>query len=267
MYVCGLPRLTAMTRADLESLFLEHISAIESILNAVTRRYALSPADAEEFNSWAKLRLIENDYAILAKFRGESSLPTYLTVVCAMLFREHRVREWGRWRPSALARRKGPTAVRLETLVVRDGLSLTAAAELMRTLGETTLSDRDLGRILSALPRRVPHRPMTGADALPDLVAEEGADALVDVGEREADASMARTALHEALRTLPPEDQAIVRLHYIEGLSVADVARGLALPQKPLYRRLDRALSHLRKYLERSGVSRERVREIAVDPN
>ena len=72
-----------MSRQDLEAQFLAHLPAAERILSALARRHALSRDAAEEFSAWAKLRLIENDYAILAKFRGESSLATYLTVLSA----------------------------------------------------------------------------------------------------------------------------------------------------------------------------------------
>ena len=79
-----------------------------------------------------RLRFIENDYAAIRKFRGESSLGTYLTVVVAMLVRDYRVQRWGRWRPSAAARRLGDVAVRLETLVRRNGQAVHEAAETLR---------------------------------------------------------------------------------------------------------------------------------------
>jgi DNA-directed RNA polymerase specialized sigma24 family protein len=55
-----------------------------------------------------------------------------------------------------------------------------------------------------------------------------------------------------------------VRLHYMEAMSVADIARGLALPQKPLYKRLDRVLQRLRRELERAGVTREYVQTLSA---
>jgi DNA-directed RNA polymerase specialized sigma24 family protein len=48
-------------------------------------------------------------------------------------------------------------------------------------------------------------------------------------------------------------------MRYWEGTSVADIARALGLPQKPLYRRLERALAALRAALEAAGVSRHRT--------
>jgi RNA polymerase sigma factor for flagellar operon FliA len=51
-------------------------------------------------------------------------------------------------------------------------------------------------------------------------------------------------------------------MRFMENLSVANIARGLALPQKPLYRRIERALAELRKSLEAAGVSREHVQTL-----
>lgn len=254
-----------MHRSDLEALFLQHLPAAEKILGALGRRHALSRDDAEEFAAWARLRLIENDYAVIAKFRGESSMPTYLTVVLSMLYREYCVQQWGRWRPSAAAKRRGGLAVRLETLMDRDRLSLSQAGQLLRTSGATTLSDRELGDIAREFPMRAPLRPVQHAEPGADAVAPNRADDFIESEESVAERHAATQALNQALDTLPDEERLIVRLHYMEAMSVADIARGLALPQKPLYRRLERALGKLRSGLERAGVSREHVRALSGD--
>src|SRR3712207_199407 len=106
-----------LARADAESLFLSNLPYIDRVLAALARRYGLGGDEVDDFASWARTRLVENDYAVVAKFRGESSATTYLTVVLSMLGREYLVQERGRWRPSAAARRAGPLAARLETLV------------------------------------------------------------------------------------------------------------------------------------------------------
>lgn len=254
------------TREVLEQLFLANLPAVEKILGALARRHALSRDAAEEFAAWANLRLIENDYAVLAKFRGESSLPTYLTVVLAMLFREYRVQEWGRWRPSAAAKRGGPLAISLETLVNRDGISLAEAGERLRTSGVTTMSDKELATLVAEFPVRTPLRPAQAIEPPADAVGADRADDIVVLEESSSAAAAAQTALDRALAELPGEDRLIVRLHYMESMSVADIARGLSLPQKPLYRRLERLLGLLRTGLERAGVSRDHVRELATGP-
>jgi RNA polymerase sigma factor for flagellar operon FliA len=153
--------------------------------------------------------------------------------------------------------------VRLETLVYRDGYRLDQAAQLMHTAGETTLTDRELGTLLSELPARTSPRPVdVGAEPLDGAPASTRADDLVLAGESTEHREATDRALAQALQRLAAEDRVVLRMRYWEGLSVADVARALAIPQKPLYRRIERALAQLRTYLERAGVSRDDARAL-----
>jgi RNA polymerase sigma factor for flagellar operon FliA len=253
-------------RHELEATFVANLPVLERILAVVQRRHGLRGEQGEEFASWVKLRLVEDDYAVFGKFRGDSSLATYLTVVVTMLLRDYRVAHWGRWRASAEARRRGPLAVRLETLVHRDHFTLEEAAQLLRTAGETTGSDRELASLLAALPARLPLRPVSaGAQLLVDAPAANSADDLVAASELDDEQREATNVLDSALDRLPVEERVILRMRYWEGASVADVARALNLAQKPLYRRIERALSTLRAELERQGVSAQRVRALLAD--
>jgi RNA polymerase sigma factor for flagellar operon FliA len=56
---------------------------------------------------------------------------------------------------------------------------------------------------------------------------------------------------------LAPEDRVILRMHYFEGLSVADVARGLGIDQKRLYPRLKKLLEELCVRLKGDGIGAE----------
>lgn len=252
-------------RDELEAIFLAHLTVIEKILAGLARRRCLTREDTEEFGGWVKLRLIEHDYAIIAKWRGESTLPTYLTVVIAQLLREHRVAEWGRWRPSAAARQLGALAMRLEQLVRRDGMTLAQAMEVLRSAGETNLTDREFADILAQLPNRSPLRPVqSGVEA--DAVANTSADDRVENAEANAAHERARRALARALESLPSDVRLIVRMHFEQGMSIADIARTLALPQKPMYRQLERALVQLRSKLEEQGVSAGIIQMLLEDP-
>ena len=246
----------------MEPLFLEHLATIRITLRALTRRYAMPPQDAEDFSSWATARLIENDYAVFRKFRGRSSMARYLVVVLSMLLRDYRAAEWGRWRASAAARRAGTLAVRLETLVVRDGVPLNVAAQILRAHGVTTATDRELAAIAAQFPQRCRARLIDSDDATHDVASSAQSDDLV---EHEAHASEMRalqTKLCAALRALAREDRVIVRMYFANAMTVADIARSLAVPQKPLYRRLEQALLTLRERLEQSGVSATQVRAV-----
>lgn len=248
---------------DPESLLRDHLGYVERACASLCRRHGLHGDDADDFAGWARMRLVEDDYAAIRKFRGESAFTTYLTVVLAMLFRDYRVALWGRWRPSAAARRLGELAVRLETLVHREGYRLEQAGERLRSAGETDLSDRALAELLARLPPRQPLRPVpAGEAALERLSAREGADGAVLADEAERERRAATEALLRAVEGLPAEERVIVRMRVWEELSVADIARALSVPQKPLYRRLERIFSRLRGDVERAGVTRGDVRRM-----
>jgi RNA polymerase sigma factor for flagellar operon FliA len=64
-----------------EALFVSQLAVIERVISFVSSRHHMPGVEADDFASHAKLKLIEDDYAILRKFQGRSSLRTYLTVV------------------------------------------------------------------------------------------------------------------------------------------------------------------------------------------
>jgi RNA polymerase sigma factor for flagellar operon FliA len=257
------PAARVVDQPAFEAQFLEHLPRIEKTIGLLARRHGFRDAEAADLASWIKLRLIEDDYAVFRKFRGESSITTYLTVVIATLIQDYKVQQWGRWRSSAAALRKGRLAVKLEAMVYRQGYQLAHAAEVLRSSGETTMSDRELAELLAELPRRGPPRPReVGEDSLEARPALSSAE---DFVEEEATANERRaveTALRDAVARMSPEDQCILTMRFWQDMSVADVSRALNLPQKPLYRRLERAFTELRRELIRQGISLERARTL-----
>src|SRR4029079_5287918 len=123
----------AALAVEFEAIYLAHRELIDRAIWSVCRRHGLSGADADDFAGGVRLHLIEDDYAVLRRFEQRSSLQTYLLAVITHCFQDFRNARWGKWRPSAEARRLGPLAVRLETMTVRDGLTLDEAYETLRT--------------------------------------------------------------------------------------------------------------------------------------
>jgi RNA polymerase sigma factor (sigma-70 family) len=256
----GVPSISAVTRTSPEDRFLSELERIDGIIGSICRRNGLLGDDAEEFASLVKLKLIEDEYAVFRKFEGRSSMATYLTIVIANLFRDYRIQRWGRWRPSAIARGLGATAVRLETLVYRDGNSLDEAIEVLRSAGVSE-SAADLARLGAQLqPRMNPRK--SRPEAPETLEAPDRADRAVTEAEAAQLREDAWRTIEQALEALPPEDRVILRLRYWEGMSVADIARTLRLDQKPLYRRIEGDLARLRPLLEAGGVDRELAAEL-----
>src|SRR5437762_8206155 len=116
-----------------EQFFLANLRQIERIIAFVSRRNHLRPADGEEFAAHVKLKLIEANYAVLRKFEGRSTFSTYMTTVIQRLFFQYRVQMWGKWRPSAEARRMGDKGITLERLLTRDGYTFNEVVEILTT--------------------------------------------------------------------------------------------------------------------------------------
>ena len=80
--------------------------------------------------------------------------------------------------------------------------------------------------------------------------------------ETEARRAAVTAALKRAIEGLTAEDAVIVRMRMWQAMSVADIARALHLPQKPLYRRVDRIYAELRRTLEAGGIDLQDVRDL-----
>ena len=147
-----------MDAEQARELLERELPTVERLVAAVCRRHGLEGDDADTFASWLRFRLIDNDYAILRKFEGRSSLRTYLTAVVANLHRDHRIQRWGKWRPCAVARRMGGVAVLLDTYLNRDGHPLDEAIERILLRPGVEEDARDLRAMASRLPRRARRR-------------------------------------------------------------------------------------------------------------
>ena len=246
---------------DAADLFQSQLPLIEGVIRFVARRHRLAELDAEEFASHVRLKLIDHDYQVLRRFRERSSLRTYLSTVVERAFLDYRIRQWGKWRPSAEARRAGPLAVRLEQLLHKDGLPFEQAVEVLLVTERVSSTRGEIEALRARLPHRTPRR-IVGEDALGDLPGG-GAAAESALLAREAAgiATKTRAALAVALNDLAPQDQIVLRLHFVEGLTIADVARALHVEQKPLYRQLERSLASLKTSLEAQGVRGDVVTE------
>jgi RNA polymerase sigma factor for flagellar operon FliA len=242
------------SREHFEQLFVRSLPLIRQAISVVVRRYHVSADHAEEFAAIVRLRIIERDYAILRKFRGRSSLRTFLTVVVQRMFLDYRTAQWGKWRPTAKSRRHGPVVVLLERLTRRDGLSFDQAWSALEATHREPLDRRHLEAIHAALPRR--SRPRFVSDEDLDLLPAAGGVAdgrLVEI-ENTALVARAGSLLAGAIASLDPQDRQIVLLRFCEGLPVAAIARELGLDQRALYRRLERLMRALRTQLETRGV-------------
>lgn len=239
-----------------QELFLRHIDTIDRIAAFICRSNRLNATAAEEFASEVKLALVIDDYDIVRKFQGRSSFSTYLTTVISRLFYQHRVKEWGKWRASAEAKRLGQKAVVLERLITRDGFSLGEARQFLTTGNSPDYTAAEIDSIYARLPARQPRPVLVTEDDSNDVASHEAADDTVMARERRQVAKKAAQILDEFIGKMKAEDQLILRMRFWHGKRAPEIALLLTIDQKKVYKRIDKLLAALRKELIARSIDR-----------
>jgi len=251
-----------LTREQGEQLFIEELATIESAIRFACGRAFLGDAEAEDFASEVKLRLIENDYAVLRTFEGRAKFRTFIDIVIHRMLLDRRIQQWGKWRSSAEAKRLGPIAVELERIVNRDGRSVTEALPLCRKL-DPTLTVETLKELAARLPERTPRPRPVNVDTVTEELQVAGDS--VSEGAFSTDAKVTAEAAGEVIREtiagFSQDDRLLFRLHFGAGMTIATIARTQGMDQKPLYRRLQRCLRELRRKLEAARISADAALE------
>jgi RNA polymerase sigma factor (sigma-70 family) len=243
-----------------EELYLQHLGTIERIAAFVAKRNHLSRDEAAEFTQEVRVRLLDDDYAVIRKFEGRSSFTTYLTIVISRMYHQYRVEKWGKWRPSAEAKRIGDKAVTLERMLTRDGFTFDEAVQILTSPAGAQYTPAELEAIYVRLPARSPRPTMVEEEEASDVVATDvDAAERVESSLRERTARKAAQVIDELMEQLDAEDRLILRMRFWEARKAPDIAHALQIEQKKIYKRLDKLFAIMRRELERSGVQKEEI--------
>lgn len=243
-----------MTPAE---IFERQIDEINRIIAFICKRNRLAPQDCEDFRQHVHLKLLEEDCAILRKFEGRSSLSTYLTTVIQRLYSQHRVQLWGKWRPSATAKRLGDKAITVERMLTRDDHSLQETIEILTTQAGASYTRAEIEALYLRLPPRQPRPVLVPDNAIPEVESESAADEEVMRRERERTARGMANAMEPVIEQMDAEDRVIMSMRFWHAAKVPDIASALHVDQKKLYKRIDRLSAILGEALERAGFGRD----------
>lgn len=236
-----------------EEILRENLPLVQRTAERVCHRAGLPREDAEDLASELTITLIENDYAVLRAWEKRSSLATYLAVIAQRLYANRRIAEAGRWHASAEARRGGDAAVLLETLVRRQGRSLDEALPIVREVDPSMTRER-AEEVLARLPARAPRPRAVVIDAAEEMASTATADERAILDETVRIADRAGAVIRDLMSRLPDEDRAVIQLRYGSNVGIADIARMLRVPQRPLYRRVEALLRRFGEAFQAAGI-------------
>jgi RNA polymerase sigma factor (sigma-70 family) len=239
---------------EAQELLVLNLALIERAVAFACRRHRLDAEDADDFAAVVKLRLVDNDYAILRAYEERSSFATYISIVVQRMALDYRIAQWGKWHPSTAARRLGALAIDLEQLVFRDSRTLDEAMVILSPK-HGGVTRQSLQSILDRLPVRAPrHRDVEIAEAetLPDSGSNEVEEPLLSK-ERQSASERLSAVMGSLIAGLPDDDRLILQLRFEGSMTVAQIARSLGLDQKMTYRRIERRMGELKVQLLRSG--------------
>jgi RNA polymerase sigma factor for flagellar operon FliA len=238
---------------DARALLEANLDLIEKVIRFTARRKRMDESEREEFASVVKLKLVENDYAVIRQYKGRSKLGTYVNTVVERMFLDYRIHHWGKWHTSAEAKRLGKLAVDLEQLLNRDGRSLEEALPMLRHQHPETTRET-LKRIAERLPQRRARRRMVDLSEAEGVPVEQATDEPLMMAERQRASKKLSSVLRDAIGRLPEKDRLLLQLRFDSGMTVAQISRSMRCEQKLLYRRMEKLLLDLRAELERAGI-------------
>jgi RNA polymerase sigma factor (sigma-70 family) len=246
---------------DARELLLANLALVDRVVAWVCRRRGLSPDETEEFGGVVRLKLVEDDYAVIRKFEGRSSFSTFITVVIQRLLLDDRIHTWGKWHPSAVARRMGDRAIELERLLIRDGKTFDEACAWMSSRDPSSTRE-SLAAIAAQLPERAPKRRVVALEETDREKAAQPDEVSLDQTRLSEKVSAVVSTFVERL---PADDRLVMKLRFGSGMTVAQIARSLRLDQKQLYRRIERYLREVREELDRHGIAADEASALIGD--
>lgn len=252
---------TKLEAQEARELLEANLALVGRVVAFACRRYHFDPDDAEDFAAVVNLKLVDDDYAVLRSYEGRSGLSTFLNIVIQRWALDYRIHAWGKWHPSAEAKRLGGLAIDLEQHLFRDGRSIDEALPFLAAKHKGVTLDA-LKNLAARLPRRAPKRhdvpveeadPVTGSDDIEDR-------ALAD--ERTRTADRLTVLLCTAIEKRPEDERLILQLRFVHGMTVAQIARALQRDQKFLYRQIDRCMKEMEAEIVAAGVTHADVTDL-----
>jgi RNA polymerase sigma factor (sigma-70 family) len=241
--------LRAEHSVDPRTFLSAHCRQISHQARQIGRRQGLPEHRLDDFVGDVMVKLLEGECRVLRVFEGRSGLSSYVSAVIVHLAQDERNRLWGKWRPSAVAKKLGQEALLLERLISRDGFGLEEAARAVRERFPE-LEPGKVEKLAHELPIRYKRRLVTD-ETLDDLPAPEDIELSLEACARRCEVLK---ALRRAVAALDDRTRQILVWRFERGCRVQEIADALSLRQREVFGILDTARRKLRRALEAQGI-------------
>ncbi len=232
---------------DAAEYYADHIKLINEAICIICRKYGMAFDEEEDFAQHVHLQLIENDYRKLRAYKGNSSLKTYLYTVISRIFIDQvRVK----WHPSAEAKRMGETAVVLEKMIYRDHYTLHEACQILAADPSTAIDENAAHDILGRLHFKTPRiisidYSEERLQGIPDPAPYP--DTRITQKELYREKRKMIAIIGDIIPLLSSEDKLLIKLLFIDGRRISEIARLLGKDDHQLYKRTQSILRKMRE--------------------
>lgn len=247
---------------DAAGYYADHLKQINEAIGIICRKHGMTRDEEKDFAQHVHLQLIENDYKKLRAYKGSSSLKTYLHTVISRIFIDQvRVK----WHPSAEAKRMGETAVKLEKLIYRNQYAVHEACQILAVNPSTAIDENAayamLGRLHLKTPRLIKiddseERLRSFPDPAPD---PETRIAQKQLHQKKQEMI---AIIGDIIPSLSGEDKLLIRLLFIDGHRISEIARLLGQEDRKLYKRTQSILQKMREAMADAGIAESDIREV-----
>jgi RNA polymerase sigma factor (sigma-70 family) len=249
---------------DPRERLLEEWKTVETLIAMTCNKRSLIGADADIFATMVKVKLWENDCAIVDRFRAErgAKFRTYLSKVIQNTFSDFCSERLGKWHPSAAALRDGRVAVEIERLVYREQIPLEDALSRLLAQHPDLTRERLLATLatLRVRPSRISTVSLESIGL--EIQGTEETDTRVAARERRKLSDRAAGIIRVFLQALPDSDRLLLQYFFESDMQLSQISRMLRIPQKPLYRKRIQLLAALKKAMTAAGITEAEIDDL-----
>lgn len=249
---------------DAAVYYADNIKQINEAISIICRRYSMTRDDEKDFAQQVHLHLIENDYRKLRAYKGNSSLKTYLYTVISRIFID-KVRV--KWHPSARAKSLGEKAVVLEKLIYRDQYTLHEACQILAANPSTALDENTAHAMLGRLHFKTSRFTIIDdSEELLRRIPDPAPDPETRIAQKQLHQKRQKviTIIGDMISLLSGEDKLLIKLLFIDGHRISEIARLLGKDDRQLYKRTQSILRTVRESMADAGIGEDDIREVLV---